>query len=59
MASSDANGDAEGVIKFPYFGIRKRPDEMRRTRFVHSRQVIAQDPTGMFETFLDAYRHLG
>src|SRR6185437_6622 len=59
MTSSDANCYGEGLIKFPYFGIRKRSDEMRQTRFVHARQVIAQDPTRMLETFFDAYRDLG
>jgi hypothetical protein len=59
MASSDANSDGEGVIEFSYFGIRKRSDEMRQTRFVYARQVITQDPTGMPETLLDAYGNLG
>jgi hypothetical protein len=54
MASSDANGDGEGLIKFPDFGIRKRSDEMGQTRFVHAGKVITQDPTGMLEIFLDA-----
>jgi hypothetical protein len=56
MASSDANRDCEGLIKLPYFGMRKRSDEMRQPRFVQARQVITQDPTGMLETFLDVHR---
>jgi hypothetical protein len=59
MASSDTNGDSEGLIKFPYFGKRKRSDEMRQARFVHARQVITQDPTGMLETFFGTYGDLG
>jgi hypothetical protein len=59
MALSDANGDGEGLIKFPYFGKRKRSDEMRQARFVKARKVITQDPTGMLETFLDTYGDLG
>jgi hypothetical protein len=58
MASSDANSDGEGVIKLSYFGIRKRSDEMGQPRFMQARQVIAQNPTGMLEAFLDTYGDL-
>ena len=59
LVSLYANGDGEGLIKFSYFGIRKRSDEVRQTRFVYARQVIAQDPTGVLETFIDTYGDLG
>jgi hypothetical protein len=59
MASSDANGDGKGLIKLSYFGMRKRSNEVRQTRFVHTRQAITHDPTGMLQTFLNAYGDLG
>ncbi len=61
LVSLYANGDGEGLIKFSYFGIRKRSDEMRQTsvQLCTLARSSHRIQTGVLETFIDTYGDLG